>query len=95
MSFETDSLGIITPLYPNEGNKYNKLVDEDAQSSIIENIYKITWCREDYINPIVYGKLSWRRVKSYDIDLEDVMERWKVKLYEFYTRRCAKPQYNQ
>ena len=28
-------------------------------------------------------------MKSYDIDLEDAMERWKHKLYEIFTRRCA------
>jgi hypothetical protein len=43
--------------------------------SIIENIYKITRCREDYINPTIDGELSWWSVKSYDIDSKDAMER--------------------
>jgi hypothetical protein len=65
------------------------LVDEDAQSSIIENIYKITGHREDYVNPTVDGELSWRSMKSYDTDSDDAMERWKNKLYEVSTRRCT------
>jgi len=35
MSFEIDTLRIVAPLNLNEGDKYNELVDEDAQSSII------------------------------------------------------------
>jgi hypothetical protein len=39
MSFETKTLWVIVPLYPNEGNIYNELINLDAYSSIIENIY--------------------------------------------------------
>jgi hypothetical protein len=46
MSFETDTLHVITPLDPNEGDRYNEPVDEDAWRSIIENIYKITGHRK-------------------------------------------------
>jgi hypothetical protein len=35
-------------------------MDEDAQSSVIENIYKIIGHKEDYINPTIDGELSWR-----------------------------------
>jgi hypothetical protein len=38
MSFEIDTLRIIAQLDPKEGDKYNNLVNEDAQISIIENI---------------------------------------------------------
>jgi hypothetical protein len=78
MSFETDTLRIIAPLDPNEGDIYNDPVNEDAQSSIIENIYNITGHMEDYVNPTVDGELSWRSVCSYDTDSEDAMERWKI-----------------
>jgi hypothetical protein len=68
MSFEMDTLCIIVSLHLNEGDKYNELVNEDARSSIIENIYQITWHAKDYINPTVDCDLSWRSVSSYDID---------------------------
>lgn len=80
---------MIAPLDPNEGDRYNEPIDEDAQSSIIENIYKIIGLKEDYINPTADGELSWSSMKSYDIDLEDTMERWQHKLYEIFTRRCT------
>jgi hypothetical protein len=70
------------PLDPNEGDMYNENVNEDAQSSTIENLYNIMGCKEDYVNPIAYGELSWRSVLSYDTGSEDSMERWHNKLYE-------------
>jgi hypothetical protein len=58
MSFEIDTLHMVAPLDPYEGNQYNEPVDEDAHSSVIENIYKITRCKEDYINPTIDGELA-------------------------------------
>jgi hypothetical protein len=86
MSFGTDTLRVITKLDPNEGNIYNEPVNEDAYNSVIETIYQITGHKENYINPTMYGELIWRSVKSYDIDSEDAMERWKHKLYEVSAR---------
>jgi hypothetical protein len=80
---------VITPLDPNEGNRYNENVNEDAQSSIIENIYQITRHKEYYINPLADGELSWRSVKSYDVNSKDAMEIRKNKLNEVSTRICA------
>jgi hypothetical protein len=58
MSFGTDTLCVVSPLDPYEGDIYNDPLDEDAHRSTIENIYKITGHREDYINPTVDGELS-------------------------------------
>jgi len=58
MSIEIDTLCFIVPLEMNEGDMYNELVNKDAHSSIIENIYPIIGCREDYINPTIDDKLS-------------------------------------
>jgi hypothetical protein len=76
---------VITPLDPNEGDRYNEPVGEDAWTYIIENIYKITRPKEDYVNPLVDGELRWRRMKSYDIDSYDSMERWQKNMYEVST----------
>jgi len=38
---------------------------------IIENIYNITRCKEDYVNPKTNSKFRWRNVFSYDMHLED------------------------
>jgi hypothetical protein len=64
---------VIAPLDPYEGDIYNEMIDEDVQSSIIENIYNIMGCREYYFNPTTNGELSWRSVKSHDYDLDDAM----------------------
>jgi hypothetical protein len=76
MSFETDTLHMVAPLDPYEGDQYNDPMDEDVQSYVVENIYKITQYREYHINPTTYGDLIWRSVKSYDSDSEEAMERW-------------------
>jgi hypothetical protein len=76
MSFETNTLRVITLLDPNEGDMYNDLVDEDAWIFIINNIYNITRHGEDYVTPTIDGEMIWRSVNSYGTDLEYAMERW-------------------
>ena len=39
MSLETDTLRVVLPLDPNEGDNYNERVNVDAYRSVIENIY--------------------------------------------------------
>jgi hypothetical protein len=84
--YEIDTLCVIAPLYPNEGDRYNEDMNGDVQRSIIEIIYQIIGHREDCINAMIYGELSWISMHSHDIDLEDDMDRWKNKLYEVSTR---------
>jgi len=89
MSFETYTLHVVTLVDPYEKDRYNEAVDEDAQRSVIENIYKITGKKEDYINRSIDGELIWRSVKYYDTDSVEAMEKWKNNLYKVSTRRCA------
>jgi hypothetical protein len=79
---------MVASLDPYEGDQYNEPMDEDAQSSVIENTYKITKRREDYVNPTTDDELSWRSGKSYDMDSKEDTESWQNKLYEVSTRRC-------
>jgi hypothetical protein len=55
ISFDNETLHMVVPLDPYEGDHYNDIDDKDAQISKIENIYKVTMCREDYINPTADG----------------------------------------
>jgi hypothetical protein len=57
LSFETDTLRMVTPIDTYKGDHYNEPIDEDAQILGIENIYKVTGCKEDYINPTANGEL--------------------------------------
>jgi hypothetical protein len=90
MSFETDTLLVLSPLDPYGRDRYNDPVDEDVWRLIIKKIYKIIGNRADYINLVVDGELCLRSVNSYDTDFEDALERWKNKLYEVSTCRCAR-----
>ena len=45
--------------------------------------------REDYINPIVGGSVSWRSVQSSDLGSEVAWDDWQQGGYEINTRRCA------
>jgi len=47
MSFEIDTLCMVTPLDLYEGDHYNEPMAEDAWCSIVENLYKITSHKED------------------------------------------------
>lgn len=77
-------------LDPNEGNIYNKTMNEDAQTLVIKSIYNITTSREDYFNPTSDGELSWRIISSYEIDSKDAMDIWKNKFYEVSTKRYTR-----
>jgi hypothetical protein len=68
---------------------YNEPVNEDTLSSIIENIYNITRRGVDYVNLTAEGELRWRSVHSYDTNSKYTMDKWKNKLYEISTRKCA------
>jgi len=50
-----ETLHVIAPLDLNEGKIYKKLVHEDVQSSIIENMYNIIRHKEVYVNPTKNG----------------------------------------
>jgi len=41
------------------------------------------------VNIEIDVELRWRIFHSYDMDLKDVMAKWKNKLYELSTKRCA------
>jgi hypothetical protein len=64
------------PIYPYEGDRYNDPINKDVWSSIIENIYKITGHREDYVNPTTDEELSWSSFRSYDTYSKDALDRW-------------------
>jgi len=66
MSFETKDLIGIVPFDLNEGEQFTKPTDNNAQSSILENISNITTHREDYLTSTIDGELTWRIIHSYD-----------------------------
>jgi hypothetical protein len=59
MMFEGYGLRFITPLDPDEGQRYTEPIREEDRTYELENIYKLTTRQQDYINPTVDGNLSW------------------------------------
>jgi hypothetical protein len=57
MTFEGDGPRVISPLDPNEGQRYTKPIREEDRAYELENIYKLTTGQQDYINPTTDGNL--------------------------------------
>jgi hypothetical protein len=66
MIFEVADLRVIVPLNPIEGRQYV----EPTRGKTLDNLYNVTTWMDDYINPIVEGVLSWRRISSCASNLE-------------------------
>jgi hypothetical protein len=60
MIFEVGDLKVIAPLDPMEGKRYI----EPARWNKIDNLYNMTACMDDYVNPTTNGALSWRSISS-------------------------------
>jgi uncharacterized protein (DUF1697 family) len=89
MTFERHGLRVISPLDLDEVQRYTKPIREEERIYELENIYKLTTRKKDYINPVADGNLSWRSDSACSSDLEEALENWKNKMYEVSTRRCA------
>ena len=62
--FEKNDLHMEAPLDPIERESFTKIINDDVQISIIDNIYNSTAWKEDYINPTN----RWRaKLKKYVI----------------------------
>jgi hypothetical protein len=56
----------------------------------LDHLYTITsGIRDDYINPIVDGSVSWRSIQSENEDSELAFESWQQGSYKRFSRRCA------
>lgn len=55
MKFERKELRVIVPLDPTEGAQYTEPVRDYEEEDALDQIYKITVCDEDWINPTVDG----------------------------------------
>jgi hypothetical protein len=58
MVFEVGDLKVTAPLDPIELNTYI----EPTREKKIDKLYNMNVRMDDYVNPIAYGSLSWRRI---------------------------------
>jgi hypothetical protein len=59
MKFERYGLRFIAPLDLDQGQRYTEPMKEEYRAYELENIYKLTTKKQDYINPTSDGNLSW------------------------------------
>jgi hypothetical protein len=57
MTFESGEYRVIAPLDPSEGERFVEPTFLDLEE--IDQLYRTTTRDEDYVNPTVYGVLSW------------------------------------
>ena len=73
LSFEYYEIRVVAPIHPLEGQRYVEPVHSEGQGNYLDQSYNIMASKEDYINPTVEGKLSWRSVSSCMSDLGDAL----------------------
>lgn len=74
MIFEKKSLHIVVPLDLAEGARYTELVRDENSDDDLDCIYKITTQEEDWVNPIIYGRISWKHESSCTSDSDEQIE---------------------
>ena len=87
MIFEKKSLCVIVPLDPVEGSLYTEPVCDYESNDNLECIYKITVRDQDWVNPIVDGKITWDRESSCTSGSDEELEHWQNRLHEVTTLR--------
>ena len=90
LSFEYFELRVVAPIDPLEGKRYVEPVNSEGHGNYLYQLYNIMSSKEDYINPIADGNLSWWSVISCTSDSGDALENWKNRLHEVSMRRCAR-----
>jgi hypothetical protein len=64
-------------------------IDNNMEGEDLDQLYIVTTgMREDYINHIVDGSVSWRSIQSRDEDSELAYDSRHQVSYEIFSRRC-------
>ena len=58
MTFEGHNIRVIAPFNPSTGPRYTEPIRAEEEAKEIDDLYKMTTTRDDYINPTTYGTLS-------------------------------------
>ena len=77
MIFEKKSLRIIIPLDPAEGSCYTEPICDYESDDDLDYIYKITVRDQDWVNPIVDGRITLDCESSCTFDSHKEIERWQ------------------
>jgi len=77
MIFEKKSLCVVVPLDLAEGSHYMEPVCDYNNDNDLDCIYKITAWEEDWVNPTIDGRISWKRESSCTLDFDEEIEQWQ------------------
>jgi hypothetical protein len=87
MTFEADGIKVVQPLDPYVGTRYTKTTDNNMEGEDLDQLFTVTiGTKDDYINPIADGSISWRSIHSVDEDSELAFDNWKQGSYERFSR---------
>ena len=86
MTFEGHNIRVIAPLDPLMGPRYTKPIWAEEEAKEIDDFYKMTTTKDDYINPTADGTLSWCYASSCTSKLEASLENWKNRMHEISGR---------
>ena len=89
MTFEGHNIRIIAPLDPSKGPRYTKPIRKEEELQEVDDLYKMTTVKDDYIDPTVDGTLSWCYASSCTSDSDQGMENWQTCMHEISGRHCA------
>lgn len=86
---EQGNLRVIAPLEPKVRKRYVETIEGGMAFERIDDLYKVTMCEDDYVNPTTKGVLSWRGIGVCSSDLDDGLDNWQHRLHEVSIKRCA------
>jgi hypothetical protein len=90
MTFEANGIKVVQPLDPYVGPRYTETMKKKMEGEDLDHLYiLIIRKRQDYINPIADGSISWRIIQSVDEDSEMAFDNWQQGSYEIFSRRCS------
>ena len=77
MIFKDEEIRVTQPLDPYQGQRYTETVDNMEDAQLLDHLYQMTaGRREDYINPIAEGFVSWRSIQSSELGMEIAWDYW-------------------
>ena len=90
LTFECSYLRVVAPIDPLEGHRNVDPVNSEGLGECLEHIYRITYARDDYVNPMTGGKMSWWSISSLTSYSSEALENWQDQMHEISMRKCAR-----
>ena len=87
MTFEGHNIRIIAPLGPSKVPRYTEPICAEEEMKEVDDLYKMTTAKDDYIDRTADGTLSWCYARSCTSNSDQGMENWQNWMHEISGRR--------